>query len=123
MQEDVELQGDTVVIPPASSAAPTGAEPARTMQKSRWRCGPASGCGRRTSGWPPAWDAPRSGSSDLFEVALFSTGDELREPGAPLGAGETYANRPILLGLLQASAAGSPTSASCPTGRTRWQRP
>ena len=36
-------------------------------------------------------------------MALFSTGDELREPGASLGPSETYdANRPILLGLLQA---------------------
>ena len=38
-----------------------------------------------------------------LEVALFSTGDELREPGASLGPSETYdANRPILLGLLRA---------------------
>ncbi|MGH6900369.1 MAG: molybdopterin molybdotransferase MoeA, partial [Geminicoccaceae bacterium] len=37
-----------------------------------------------------------------LEVALLSTGDELREPGEALGPGETYdANRPILFGLLQ----------------------
>jgi molybdopterin molybdotransferase len=37
-----------------------------------------------------------------LEVALLSTGDELREPGEPLRPGETYdANRTILFGLLR----------------------
>jgi molybdopterin molybdotransferase len=37
-----------------------------------------------------------------LQVALLSTGDELREPGEPLRDGETYdANRPILFGLLR----------------------
>jgi molybdopterin molybdotransferase len=37
-----------------------------------------------------------------LRVALFSTGDELREPGAPLGRGEIWdANRPLLRGLLE----------------------
>jgi molybdopterin molybdotransferase len=35
-------------------------------------------------------------------VALFSTGNELREPGSPLGQGDIYdANRPVIRGLLE----------------------
>ncbi|HWA42528.1 MAG TPA: gephyrin-like molybdotransferase Glp [Hypericibacter adhaerens] len=37
-----------------------------------------------------------------LRVALFSTGDELREPGAPLGPGQIWdANRPLLRALLE----------------------
>ncbi len=56
-----------------------------------------------------------------LRVALLSTGDEVREPGAELPPGAIYdANRFMLAALLRAaSAASSAISASAPTARRR----
>ena len=56
-----------------------------------------------------------------LRVAFFSTGDELRSIGTPLGPGEIYdSNRYTLYGMLtRTSIAKRSTWASCPTCRTR----
>ena len=102
MQEDVELQGDTVVIPAGVKRGVNRRRAGEDMRSGQVALRPgirlASGRGRRRRlGMRHARGLPTS------RGALFSTGDELREPGASLGPSETYdANRPILLGLLQA---------------------
>ena len=76
--------------------------PARTCAPAapRWRA--AAGCGRRRSASPPRSAAPRSPVYRRLRVALFSTGDEVREPGAALPPGAIYdANRYALPALLQ----------------------
>jgi molybdopterin molybdotransferase len=102
MQEDVELQGDTVVIP---AGVKRGANRRRAGEDVRsGQVALRSGIRLRPQDVGVAAALGRA-ALEVFrplEVGLSSTGDELREPGAPLGAGETYdANRPILLGLLE----------------------
>ena len=87
MQEDVELHGDAVVIPPASSAA--GRRRAgEDMRTGRWRCG-RDRLRPQDVGVAAALGRDALEVFRPLEVALFSTGDELREPGAPLRPGET----------------------------------
>ena len=124
MQEDVELQGDTVVIPAGVKRGANRRRAGEDMRSRQVALRPGIRLRPQDVGVAAALGCAALEVFRPLEVALFSTGDELREPGASLGPSETYdANRPILLGLLQPSAAGSPTSASCPTGQRRWQRP
>jgi molybdopterin molybdotransferase len=102
MQEDVELRGDAVIIPPGVKRGANRRRAGEDVRKGQVALQPgirlrpqdvgvAASCGRA------ALEVFRP-----LEVALFSTGDELREPGARLEPGEAYdANRPILLGLLE----------------------
>jgi len=103
MQEDAELAGEAVVIPPgvrrganrrrAGEDIRRGQAVLQVGQRLRPQdVGIAASLGRaRLRVFLP----PR--------VALFSTGDELAEPGAGLPTGATYdANRTILQGLLDA---------------------
>ncbi len=93
----------------------------RTSPPAAWCWPAASGSRRRRSGWPrrPALAALRVARRP--RVALFSTGDELAMPGeVRCRPGAIYnSNRFVLRGLLQRSAATSPTSASSSTGSTR----
>jgi molybdopterin molybdotransferase len=103
MQEDVQVQGDTVVIPhglkrgsnrrKAGEDVPAGQVAIRRGARLRAQeLGLAAALGRA--------ELP---VHRRLNVALFSTGDELRRPGDTLAPGAIYdANRPLLTGLLSA---------------------
>ncbi|MDP6706010.1 MAG: molybdopterin molybdotransferase MoeA [Alphaproteobacteria bacterium] len=101
MQEDVRLDGDAVLVPPglkkganrraAGEDVAAGDTVLRAGQRLRAQeVGLAATVGRdRLSVYRP------------LQVAVFSTGDELREPGAALPPGAIYdANRHLLKALL-----------------------
>jgi molybdopterin molybdotransferase len=102
MQEDCRLDGDQVVIPPGirrGANRRTRGEDIRAASVALRRgqrlrpqdLGQAAACG---------WDS--LAVSAPLRVALFSTGDELREPGAALDPGCIYdSNRYAITGLLQ----------------------
>lgn len=103
MQEDCRREGDTVVVPPgigrganlrrAGEDVRAGATILRAGHRLRPQdLGLAAAVGRAAL-------AVRA----RLRVAIFSTGDELREPGAALGPGAIYdANRYVLGALLAA---------------------
>ncbi|PSC02717.1 molybdopterin molybdenumtransferase MoeA [Alsobacter soli] len=101
MQEDVTLEGDAVLLPPGLKK---GANLRRAGEDV------AAGAivlpaGRRLRPQDVAL-AAAVGCADLpvrerLRVGLFSTGDELREPGEPLGPAQIYdSNRALLAALL-----------------------
>jgi molybdopterin molybdotransferase len=102
MQEDVDVDGDTVTVPPglkpgsnarkAGEDITEGAVVLRTGHRLR-----AQDLGLAASIGLQALTVYRP-----LRVALFSTGDELREPGADLPPGAIYdANRYMLAGLIE----------------------
>lgn len=100
MQEDCSVDGDHVVVPPGLSR---GAN--RRLAGEDIRAGAvALRAGRRLS----AQDVALSAALGLTEldlkrrvrVALFSTGDEIAEPGAPLAGAALYDSNRYLLGSL-----------------------
>jgi molybdopterin molybdotransferase len=101
MQEDVTLDGPDVILPPGlgkgANSRPAGEDIPRSA--------PALAEGRRLT--PP--DLALLGALGIgqvevrrpLRVAVFSTGDEVVEPGQPLGpAGLHDANRPMLIASL-----------------------
>lgn len=101
MQEDVRRQGTSILVPPGlrrgANARPAGedvAEGAVALAAGR-RLGPAE------IGLAAALGQHRLGVLPLPRVGVFSTGDELAEPGRRLGPAQTYdSNRFTLLALL-----------------------
>src|SRR5919106_1308054 len=102
MQEDVELDGDAVVIPPGVKRGANRRRAGEDVRAGQVVLQP--GARLRPQDVGVAATLGR-GALEVFrplQVALLSAGDELREPGAPLRPGETYdANRTILFGLLR----------------------
>ncbi|HEV2553998.1 MAG TPA: gephyrin-like molybdotransferase Glp [Bosea sp. (in: a-proteobacteria)] len=101
MQEDVELEGPVAVLPPGlakgANARPAGEDIARGA--------PAAAAGQRMR----PQDLALLSALGLTEVAvrrrprvaIFSTGDELTEPGQPLGPAAIYdANRALLRAMV-----------------------
>lgn len=109
MQEDVQRDGDAILVPPGlkrgANARPAGedvAQGAVALAAGRM-LGPAE------IGLAAALGQARLGVRPLPRVGVFSTGDELAEPGAKLRAAQTHdSNRFTLLALL----AGLPCVAS-----------
>ena len=103
MQEDARLDADTVLVPrgltPGSNARPAGedvAEGARALPAGRRLRAPEIGLAA-------ALGCAVLPVRPLLRVGVFSTGDELAVPGAPLGPAQTYdSNRFTLLALLAA---------------------
>lgn len=102
MQEDVRAAGAEVVLPPGlkrgANARPAGEDLARG--------GLAIPAGRRLRPQDLAL-AAATGHASLtvrrrLRVALFSTGDELVEPGAPLRPGAIHDSNRVLLAVLLA---------------------
>ncbi|UYW29262.1 gephyrin-like molybdotransferase Glp [Methylorubrum extorquens] len=101
MQEDVRREGDRVVLPsglkPGANARPAGEDLAAS--------GLAIPAGRRLRPQDLAL-AAATGHAQIavrrrLRVAVFSTGDELTEPGAPLRPGAIHdSNRVLLVTLL-----------------------
>ena len=107
MQEDCQLEprvdGDHVIIRPGikkgSNARTSAGED--VARRATWCCTGVSACGPRTSARPPPSAAARSRSPVACKVGLFSTGDELREPGGDLDPGAIYdSNRYTIHALL-----------------------
>jgi molybdopterin molybdotransferase len=101
MQEDAELDGRTVLIPPGIGAGANRRKAGEDIREGQ----AVLHSGQRLRP-QDVGVAATLGRTELvvfcpLRVALFSTGDELSEPGQPLAPGATYdANRPILHGLL-----------------------
>jgi molybdopterin molybdotransferase len=101
MQEDVELAGDAVVIPPGVRPGANRRRAGEDIRQGATVLQP----GRRLRPQEVGVAASLGRSAlEVFRplrVALVSTGDELCEPGEPLPEGGTYdVNRTILRGLL-----------------------
>ncbi|MCS6933476.1 MAG: molybdopterin molybdotransferase MoeA [Acetobacteraceae bacterium] len=101
MQEDVRTEGDAVILPPGlkrgANCRPAGEDVARgaVALAAGTVLGPAE------IGLAAALGLPALPVSRRVRVGVFSTGDELASPGAPLGPAQTYdANRFALLALL-----------------------
>jgi len=101
MQEDCRVEGDAVVLPPGIKRganrrkAGEDVQAGATILRRGHRLRPQD-VGLAASVGATHLDVYRS-----LRVGVFSTGDELREPGAPTPPGAVYdANRYVLLALL-----------------------
>jgi molybdopterin molybdotransferase len=108
MQEDAREEAGAVILPPGlkrgANCRPAGEDlPERAVAlKAGRRLGPAD------IGLAAALGVTRLGVCRKVRVGVFSTGDELAEPGAALGPAQTYdSNRFTLMALL----AGLPAEA------------
>jgi len=101
MQEDVRLEGDAVVVPPGLKPGANR----RLAGEDVARGSVALPAGRRLQphdlGMAAALGLQTLAVRRRVRVAIFSTGDEIVEPGAPLREAALYdANRELLRGLL-----------------------
>lgn len=102
MQEDVEVDGDDVIIPSGVKAGANRRRAGEDIRRDQTVLVPGLRLRPQDVGL-----AANAGHGALcvhnpLRVALLSAGDELSEPGAPLTPGATYdVNRTILAGLLQ----------------------
>jgi len=103
MQEDVQVDGDTAILPPGLKPGANRRLAGEDVQAGSV----ALPAGRRLSVADVAL-AAALGLTELpvrrrIRVALFSTGDELAEPGEALSRAQLYdANRTLLSGLIEA---------------------
>lgn len=101
MQEDARLEGATVVVPPGLKPGANRRKAGEDLKRGQL----ALPAGRRLRPQDLGL-AAAAGRRELrvhrrLRVALFSTGDELVEAGAPLAPGTIWdANRPMLAALL-----------------------
>ena len=102
MQEDVRLEDGAVVVPPGLKPGANTRRAGEDVAAGALLLGRGTRLRAQELGL-----AASAGRTDLpvfrrLVAAVFSTGDELREPGRPLGPGQVYdANRPMLAELLR----------------------
>jgi molybdopterin molybdotransferase len=102
MQEDVELDGDVIVVPPGVKRGANRRRAGEDVRAGQVALQPGGRLRPQDVGVAATLGRATLEVFRPLEVALLSTGDELREPGTPLEPGATYdANRTILCGLLQ----------------------
>jgi molybdopterin molybdotransferase len=103
MQEDVELVGDAVVIRPGVRRGANRRRAGEDIRRGQAVLAAGQRLRPQDVGIAASLGRARLRVFLPPRVALFSTGDELAEPGTELAAGATYdTNRTILHGLLSA---------------------
>jgi molybdopterin molybdotransferase len=102
MQEDVELDGDTVVVPQGVRRGANRRRAGEDVRAGQVALQPGIRLRPQDVGVAATLGRATLEVFAPLRVAVLSTGDELREPGVALDPGAAYdANRPILFGLLQ----------------------
>ena len=102
MQEDCRLDGDQVVIAPGIRRGANRRERAEDIRAGTRVLSHGQRLRAQDLGQAAAIGRTSLAVSRPLSVALFSTGDELREPGTPLDAGCIYdSNRVTVSALLQ----------------------
>ncbi len=84
MQEDVELDGDVVVIPPGVKRGANRRRAGEDVRAGQVALQPGTRLRPQDVGVAATLGRATLEVFRPLEVALLSTGDELREPGAPL---------------------------------------
>jgi molybdopterin molybdotransferase len=101
MQEDVRVDGDAVVVPPGLKLGANRRLAGEDIAKGAVALPAGRRLAARDLALAAAIGATKLSVRRRLRVALFSTGDEVVEPGAPRGASSIYdANRYLLAGLL-----------------------
>ena len=102
MQEDVAVEGTTLVVPPGLKRGANRRKMGEDVGAGDTILARGSRLRAQEIGLAAAVGVAELEVYRPVRVALFSTGDEVREPGGELPAGAIYdANRYILQGLLQ----------------------
>ena len=102
MQEDCRLDGNSVVVPPGLKLGANRRLAGEDIAKGAVALPAGRRLAARDLALAAAIGVTKLSVRRRLRVALFSTGDEVVEPGAPRGANSIYdANRYLLAGLLQ----------------------
>jgi molybdopterin molybdotransferase len=106
MQEDVQAEGDKVVVPPGLKKGANRRLLGEDLQAGAVALPAGRRLGPQDIALAAAIGLTEIGVRRRPRVAVFSTGDEIVEPGKPLNPNSLYdANRFLLLALLRAAGA------------------
>lgn len=106
MQEDCRIEDGAVILPAGLARGANVRHAGEDIGKGAVALAAGGIIGAREAALAAALGVPRLAVRRRTRVALFSTGDELVEPGEPLGSARTYdANRAMLAMLLRAHGA------------------
>ena len=102
MEEDVALEGDRVVIPPGIARGANYRKAGEDIRKGERVLEPGRRLRPQDIGVAASLGQASLTVGERLRAALFSTGDELREPGQPLPEGGIYdSNRYMLAAMLR----------------------